>query len=194
MKKLPKTFYTRHDVVKISKELLGKVLCTNIDGLLTKAIITETEAYAGTTDKASHAYGGRRTPRTEVMFAEGGCAYIYLCYGMHSLFNVVTSEKGIPHAVLIRAAQPLAGTEIMLQRSGKKRITPDMLQGPGKVAKALGLHFSLTGTNLLGNKIWIEDHNIKITEKNISSTPRIGIDYAGEDAKLPYRFVAMITV
>ena len=194
MAKLTELFYTRKDVVKISKELLGKVLCSCIDGLLTEAVIVETEAYAGATDRASHAYGGRRTKRTEVMFRQGGHAYIYLCYGMYSLFNVVTNTEGTPHAVLIRGALPLNGIDIMLQRTGKHKVDKNFLIGPGKLAKALGLHFSLTGTPLSGNLIWIEDRGINIPAKTISATPRIGVDYAGEDALLPYRFVAEIKI
>ncbi len=192
MKKLDKAFYTRPDVVKISKELLGKVLCTRIDGALTEAVIVETEAYAGVGDKASHAYGGKRTKRTEIMFGEGGCAYIYLCYGMYSLFNVVTNIDGVPHAVLIRGAVPITGIDAMLQRTGKKKADKNLLIGPGKLSKAMGLHFSLTGTPLSGDLIWIEDRGIKIPKIDIIATPRIGVDYAGEDAKLPYRFVATI--
>lgn len=194
MAKLTELFYTRKDVVKISKELLGKVLCSCIDGLLTEAVIVETEAYAGATDRASHAYGGRRTKRTEVMFRQGGHAYIYLCYGMYSLFNVVTNTEGTPHAVLIRGALPLSGIDIMLQRTGKHNVDKNFLIGPGKLAKALGLHFSLTGTPLSGDLIWIEDRGITVPAKNISATPRIGVDYAGEDALLPYRFVAEIKI
>ena len=192
MAKLPETFYTRKDVVKISKELLGKVLCTRINGLLTEAVIVETEAYAGVTDKASHAYGGRRTKRTEVMFWQGGHAYIYLCYGMYSLFNVVTSTEGMPHAVLIRGAVPLTGIETMLQRTGKQKVDKNFLIGPGKLAKALGLHFSLSGTPLNGDLMWIEDRGITIPANTINATPRIRIDYAGEDALLPYRFTTEI--
>ncbi|MDR1984919.1 MAG: DNA-3-methyladenine glycosylase [Prevotellaceae bacterium] len=188
--KLDLSFYTRDDVVQISKELLGKTLCTNINGSLTKAVITETEAYAGVTDKASHAYNGRRTKRTEIMFRQGGCAYIYLCYGMYSLFNVVTNVENIPHAVLIRGAVALSGTETMLQRAKKKKLTDDLLTGPGKLSKAMGLHFSQTGASLFGNTIWIEDRGIIISPENILATPRIGVDYAEEDALLPYRFVA----
>jgi len=187
--KLDLSFYLRSDVVAISKELLGKVLCTNIDGKCTSAIITETEAYAGIGDKASHAYNGCRTQRTNIMFRQGGCAYIYLCYGIYSLFNVVTNIEDIPHAVLIRGAIPLKGTQTMLQRTGKKNVANNLLSGPGKLSKALGLHFSLTGTSLLDNTIWIEDRGIIIPPQHITATPRIGIDYAEEDALLPYRFV-----
>ncbi|MDR1197458.1 MAG: DNA-3-methyladenine glycosylase [Prevotellaceae bacterium] len=188
--KLDLSFYTRDDVVQISRELLGKALCTNIDGKHAEAIIVETEAYAGINDKASHAYGGRRTKRTEVMFYEGGHAYIYLCYGMYSLFNVVTNVKNIPHAVLIRGAVALSGTETMLKRTGRKKLTDGLLAGPGILSKALGLHFTLTGTSLFGDTVWIEDRGITVSPENIISAPRIGIDYAGEDAMLPYRFVA----
>jgi DNA-3-methyladenine glycosylase len=187
--KLNASFYARTDVVRLSRTLLGKVLCTRLDGRLTEAVITETEAYAGVTDKASHAYGGRCTPRTEVMYREGGTAYIYLCYGMYSLFNVVTNVQDVPHAVLIRGAVPLTGLEVMLERMKKSKAAPGLLSGPGKLSKALGLHYSLTGASLLGDQIWIEDRGIKIPARAISITPRIGIDYAGDDAALPYRFV-----
>ena len=121
MSKLSADFYQRDDVLLISRELLGKVLCTNFHNKLTSGIIVETEAYAGITDKASHAYGGKRTKRTETMYASGGCAYVYLCYGMHHLFNIVTNKENIPHAVLIRAIQPLDGINIMLQRRNMKK-------------------------------------------------------------------------
>ncbi|MDR0694411.1 MAG: DNA-3-methyladenine glycosylase [Prevotellaceae bacterium] len=186
--KLPAAFYTRPNVVQISKELLGKTLCTRFGGQPTKAVIIETEAYAGITDKASHAYGSRRTKRTEVMFWEGGHAYIYLCYGMYSLFNVVTNVEGIPHAVLVRGAIACSGIGTMLQRTGKEKITAGLLIGPGKLAKAMGLHYSQTGTPLTGSTIWIEDSGIVIPPEAITITPRIGVDYAAEDALLPYRF------
>jgi len=187
--KLPLNFYHRNDVVQISKDLLGKVLCTNIDGQVTKAIITETEAYAGVTDKASHAYGGKRTKRTEPIYAQGGTAYIYLCYGIHHLFNVVTSEPETPHAVLIRAGKPLEGLDLMQKRRKKRQVDRTLLAGPGSLAQALGITTDLTGTNLLGNRIWIEDHNHSIDKEEIVTGPRVGVDYADEDAKKPYRFV-----
>ncbi|MDR1551997.1 MAG: DNA-3-methyladenine glycosylase [Prevotellaceae bacterium] len=188
--KLDLSFYIREDVVQISRELLGKTLCTNIGGTPAEAIIVETEAYAGITDKASHAYKGRSTKRTEIMFYEGGHAYIYLCYGMYSLFNVVTNVANIPHAVLIRGAVASSGTDAMLKRTNRKKLTADLLIGPGKLSKALGLHFSLTGVSLLGDTVWIEDRGIIVAPENIFATPRIGVDYAAEDALLPYRFVA----
>lgn|ERR1041385_4529441 len=187
--KLDDSFYVREDVVQISRELLGKVLVTRLGNKITSGIITETEAYNGAVDKASHAYNNRRTPRTEIMYQRGGTAYVYLCYGIHSLFNVVTNEKNIPHAVLIRAVRPEKGLKTMLQRRGVKTAGKKTFSGPGSVSQALGIHFSHTGTNLLGNKIWIEDAGNKILSKQIRITPRIGVDYAGEDALLPYRFL-----
>ena len=186
---LSSSFYTHSDVVQISKELIGKTLCSNVDGTLTEALITETEAYGGISDKASHAYGGRRSKRTEIMYREGGCAYVYLCYGMYSLFNVVTNKADIPHAVLIRGALPISGIDAMLKRAGKKKLTNNLLTGPGKLSKAMGIHYSQTGISLFGNLLWIEDRGITIPAEKISATPRIGIDYAEEDARLPYRFV-----
>ena len=188
MKKISKEFYSENDVVSVSKSLLGKILCTRIDGYTTRVIITETEAYAGVTDKASHAYGNRRTKRTEPMFGPGGVAYIYLCYGIHHLFNVVTGKPGIPHAVLIRAGVPLEGVEKMLIRRRKKKVDRTLLAGPGSLAQALGITTKLTGTSLTGSNVWIEDHNLKLKKNQIQAGPRIGVGYAEEDAKRPYRF------
>jgi len=187
--KLTKDFYTGTDVVSLAKELIGKCLFTNFENNFCGGIITETEAYAGITDKASHAYNNRFTKRTEIMFREGGIAYVYLCYGMYSLFNVVTNKENIPHAILIRSIFPTEGKEIMQKRFGKNNLEKYKLNGPGKLSKAMGIHYSHSGINLLENKIWIEDLNIKLNENEILSTNRIGIDYAGEDALLPYRFV-----
>jgi DNA-3-methyladenine glycosylase len=186
--KVPREFYVRDDVVQIGRELLGKVLCTRITGQVTEAIITETEAYAGITDKASHAYGGRRTERTEPMYAQGGTAYVYLCYGIHHLFNVVTNEVDIPHAVLVRAGQPLAGSGIMMKRRNKRRADGSLLRGPGSLGQALGITTALTGSSLLGNRIWIEDRQIVVDPDSVVAGPRIGVDYAEEDAARAYRF------
>lgn len=192
MSKLKKDFYLRDDVVQISKELLGKYLYTKLDGKLTGGIITETEAYAGAIDRASHAYGNRRTKRTEIMFAEGGTAYVYLCYGIHHLFNVVTGKKDNPHAVLIRAVKPIAGISTILRRRFKSKIDKTISGGPGTVSQALGIKTIHSGLSLLGTKIWIEDKGIKINRKEIIAGPRVGVDYAGEDALLPYRFIIHI--
>ena len=181
-------FYIREDVVQISRELLGKVLCTKLNGQVTKAIITETEAYAGVGDKASHAYGGRRTKRTEPMYMHGGTAYVYLCYGIHHLFNVVTNTTGTPHAVLIRAGKSFEGSELMRKRRNKRHGVESLLTGPGSLSQALGITTDLTGTSLLGDQIWIEDHEISVAATDILSGPRVGIDYAEEDSTRPYRF------
>ena len=188
MSKLLADFYQREDVLVISRELLGKVLCTNFHGKLTSGIIVETEAYAGVTDKASHAYGGRRTKRTETMYAKGGSAYVYLCYGIHHLFNIVTNKENIPNAVLIRAIQPQDGIEIMLQRRNKKKVDQSLTTGPGSLTRALGITVKDSGTLLMDNLIWLEDQNINYTNQDILATPRVGVQYAGKDAQNPWRF------
>ncbi|MCW3070191.1 MAG: DNA-3-methyladenine glycosylase [Bacteroidetes bacterium] len=201
--KLEKDFYLHEDVVQVAKDLLGKHLCTKIDGKLTSGIITETEAYAGEIDKASHAFGNRRTNRTEIMFADGGVSYVYLCYGIHHLFNVVTNFRDTPHAVLIRAIKPADGLETILERrnmSGKGKAI-DILQkdkknkiagGPGTVSQALGIKTKHTGLDLTGKVIWIEDRGLKIHKKDIIAGPRVGVDYAGDHAQWPYRFIINI--
>jgi DNA-3-methyladenine glycosylase len=188
MPKLSADFYQRDDVLIISCELLGKVLCTNFHGKLTSGIIIETEAYAGVTDKASHAYGGRRTKRTETIYASGGTAYVYLCYGIHHLFNIVTNNENIPHAVLIRAIQPLDGIDIMLQRRNKKKVDRSLTAGPGSLTRALSITIKDSGTLLMDNLIWLEDQNIQIKNQDILASPRVGVQYAGKDANNPWRF------
>lgn len=184
---LKASYYANPDVVFLAKDLLGKTLCTRIGGVLTGGIITETEAYAGVTDKASHAYGDRRTKRTETMYGKGGTSYVYLCYGIHRLFNIVTNVKGIPHAVLVRAISPTIGIEEIIKRRGVKP-SPTFCVGPGKVTQALGIDLLHNNLSLRGKDIWIKDDGVKIDLKDIQAGPRIGVDYAGEDAKLPYRF------
>lgn len=185
---LPESFYSRKDVVKIAQELLGKVLVTEFDGVHTAGMITETEAYAGAIDKASHAFGNRRTRRTEVMYNHGGVAYVYLCYGIHHLFNVVTNLQDVPHAILIRAVEPLEGIQFMLKRREKDILQPSLTAGPGAMSMALGIHSSNTGLSLQGPEIFIEDRGIKINKKDIVTATRVGVAYAQDDAYLPYRF------
>ena len=187
--KLPLGFYTRKNVLIIAKALLGKLLVTNINGLITAGRIVETEAYNGAVDQASHAFGNRRTKRTENMFANGGKAYVYLCYGMHHLFNVVTNIENIPHAVLIRAVEPVMGIDIMLSRAKKKKLDYSITKGPGNLSKALGISVEKNGISLLQDEIFIVDDGYVAAKKNIITTPRIGVDYAGEDAFLLYRCV-----
>lgn len=186
--KLGYDFYGRQDVVLIARELLGKVLVTHFDNRLCKGIITETEAYAGESDRASHAYGGRRTTRTEVMYARGGVAYVYLIYGIHSLFNVVTNAEGIPHAVLIRAIHPVYGVEWMEKRRKKSAWDKGFTSGPGTLSQAMGIHYSHSGIPLSAEEIYIEDIGMQIPNEQINVSTRIGVEYAGTDALLPYRF------
>lgn len=185
---LPDSFYQRPDVVAIAKELLGKVVVTNFEGQYTSGLIVETEAYRGAADKASHAFGNRRTNRTEVMYGHGGVAYVYLCYGIHHLFNVVTNIEDVPHAILVRAVEPLEGIDIMLERRRKEKLQPNLTAGPGAMSEALGIKTKHTGLNLQGPEIYIEDRGIKIPLSQLISATRVGVAYAQEDALLPYRF------
>ena len=168
---------------------MGKILVSSLDKRLTAGRIVETEAYNGITDKASHAWNGKRTNRTEIMYAAGGVAYVYLCYGIHHLFNVVTNIEGIPHAVLIRGIEPLMGIEDMLWRTKKSKPDHSLSRGPGNVSKALGIYTQHSGMSLLGDELFIIDDGFKVKPSLIAATPRIGIDYAAEDALLPYRFI-----
>ncbi len=186
-KLLPESFYNGSDVVEISRMLLGKVLCSTIDNKLTAGIITEAEAYSGRNDKACHANNGLRTARTEVMYGRPGVAYIYLCYGIHHLLNVVTNKEGLADAVLIRAIRPVDGIEIMMKRRDKINTT-NLANGPGKLTQALGITTDLNAVSLLKPPIWIEDRQIDINTDSIEQTKRIGIDYAGEDANKLWRF------
>ncbi|MFK7980025.1 MAG: DNA-3-methyladenine glycosylase [Saprospiraceae bacterium] len=188
--RLQKPFYLREDVVQISKDLLGKVLVTNFDGQLTTGKIVETEAYRAPDDKACHAYQNLHTKRTSIMFEVGGVAYVYLCYGIHHLFNVVTAKKGMAHAVLIRAIEPLENTDIMLERRKKSKINRQLTGGPGVMSKALGITKKWTGISLLSqdSPIWIEERGFIVSEDNIIASPRVGVDYAEECALWNWRF------
>ncbi len=187
--KLPVAYYENEDVLFVARDLIGKVLYTQDDAGISGAVITETEAYAGETDRASHAYGGRRTARTETMYKQGGVAYVYLCYGMYHLFNVVTHKAGVPHAVLIRAVFPYQNKDLILQRRKTNKWHKNLLNGPGKLTLGMGISVKDNATDLTGNRIWIEDRGIQVPDNAIQVTPRIGVDYAGSDAQLPYRFV-----
>jgi len=183
--KLPTAYFLHNNVVALAKDLLGKIIVTNIDAQLTAARIVETEAYQGITDKACHAYGNRRTARTEIMYAAGGVTYVYLCYGMHYLCNVVTNTINQPEAVLIRAAEPIIGESIMQARCQHKGLPT---QGPGKLSKALGITKALNGYSLQSDTICIVSDGYTYPADSIKSSPRIGVAYAGADALLPYRF------
>jgi len=186
--KLPESYYLNQDVLHLSKDLLGKYLFTCVDGITTGGYIVETEAYNGIIDKASHSYGNKITPRTKTMFMQGGISYVYLCYGIHEMFNVVTSVEGQPHAILIRAIHPTEGLEIMLYRRKMLNLKPNITMGPGSVAKALGISRTINAVSLQSDVLWIEDRGLSFPDKAIAVVPRVGVDYAGNDALLPYRF------
>ena len=185
--KIPQEFYLQDDVVAIARQLLGKTLVTRVDGKITAGTITETEAYCGATDKACHAYPNKKTARTQVMFGKGGHSYVYLCYGIHNLFNIVTNVGGYADAVLIRAVEPVAGEKYMLERKNYMAVKPALTTGPGSLSKAFGITTEHYGLPLWGDTIWLEDAP-DLPAAAIHSTTRIGVDYAGEDALLPWRF------
>ena len=187
-KKIPVSYYKNLDTLELAKDILGKKLVTKVDNQTTSGIIVESEAYLGVSDRASHAFDNKLTSRTSTMYEEGGISYIYLCYGMHSLFNIVTNNKGIPEAILIRAIEPIDGISIMCKRRNMEEKSYNLTNGPGKLSQALGITKKLNGHSLYGDDIWIEDIKISLKNNNILSSPRIGVDYAGTDAKLPYRF------
>lgn len=191
MSTLPAGFYRHSDVVHLSRDLLGKFLMTDFGEGISGGMIIETEAYQGPEDRASHAYNNRRTKRTEVMFHNGGVAYVYLCYGMHHLFNIVTNIEGVPHAVLIRAIRPTDGIDIILARRKKAKIDKNLTAGPATVTQALGIKTSHNGALLTKPPIWIEDREITVMPDQIKTGKRVGIDYAGKDAHLPWRFQLM---
>jgi len=182
--KLPRTFYER-DAITVAKELLGKLLVHNSEEGRTSGIIVETEAYMGVEDKASHSYGGKKTKRTSTLYDKPGTAYIYLVYGIHCLLNVVTGPEGVPMAVLIRALEPKEGIELMKARRQLEDIRR-LCKGPGSLTKAMGIGMELNGTDMTGDRLFIED--IGYHPREIVQTTRIGVDYAEEDALKPWRF------
>ena len=188
MEKLSLAFYQRKDVIEIAKDLLGKIVVTNIDGKITSGRIVETEAYVANVDKASHAYNGKRTLRNEAMYAAAGAVYVYICYGMHNMLNIVTNDLNVPDAILIRALKPIRGIEIMLERTGKKMFDNTITKGPGNVAKAMGISKNISGL-MVGEKIInIYKDDISFLQDEIGTSKRIEIAGAGTDAELPYRF------
>lgn len=187
-RKLDRAFYRQADVVEAARGLLGKVLVTRVGGLRTAGRIVEAEAYCGRGDRACHAHGGRRTSRNEVMYGEGGHAYVYLCYGMHTLFNVVTNRARCADAVLVRAIEPVEGVAEMARRTGKKAEDYRLGAGPGLLTRSLGITREMSGVSLLGDEIWIEDWGEEVRAEEIVASPRVGVGYAGGDASLPWRF------
>ena len=187
MKKLTREFYTRADTLQIARDLLGKTLVVPDEfGKRVSGVIVETEAYCGIEDKAAHSYNNRRTSRTETMFAVGGTVYIFFIYGMYYQFNIVAGAVDVPHAVLIRAVEPLGNIEVMRQRRGRMK-DQNLTSGPGKLCIALGINKTFNNSDLLGEKIWLEE-GAKISDAEIASGKRIGIDYAEEYAEKPWRF------
>lgn len=188
--RLPLDFYRRSDVVQVSRDLLGTYLVTRFDGQLTAGRIVETEAYRGPDDKACHAWNNRFTPRTRVMYEPGGVAYIYRCYGIHHLFNVVSAGQGEAHAVLIRAIEPVDNIELMLARRGLDAVKRQLTAGPGALSQALGITTDFSGISLMdpGSPIWIEDRGESVPEAAIGVSARIGVESAGESALWPWRF------
>ena len=185
--KLPREFYTRADVLEVARELLGKKLVVpNRKGSRVAGIIVETEAYRGPEDRASHAYSGRRTNRTETMYGLGGTAYVYFVYGMYYQFNVVTNVEDTPHAVLVRALEPVEGIDLMRRRR-KGRSEYELTSGPGRLCLAMGIDRSLDKADLLGDRVWIEE-GVSISPREIARGPRIGIDYAEKWVTKPWRF------
>jgi DNA-3-methyladenine glycosylase len=186
-KKLPREFYTRPDVLAVARDLLGKKLVVpGRNGRRVSGIIVETEAYRGPEDRASHAWNGRRTQRTETMYGAGGTAYVYFVYGMYNQFNVVTNVEDIPHAVLVRALEPSEGLAVMRRRR-RGRSERELTSGPGRLCLAMGIDRKLDKADLLGNRVWLED-GISISPREIARGPRIGIDYAEKWVTKPWRF------
>lgn len=187
MPAIPLDFYRTEDPIAIARQLLGALLITEIEGIRTVGRIVETEAYRGWGDAACHAHAGTRSPRTEVMYGNGGTAYVYLCYGIHNLFNIVTNGPQRADAVLIRALEPLNGLSHMLARRGLQKPEKRVTMGPGSLSKAMGITRDLYGMELVPGTVWLEWGD-EVPDGRVKIGPRVGVDYAGEDAKLPWRF------
>lgn len=184
---IPDTFYLREDTLTIAKELLGKFVYTNIDGILTGGMIVETEAYIGPEDRGSHAFEGRKTAKNATMYEAGGVAYMYICYGIHDMLNIVTGPKDSSHAILIRAIEPKVGIEMMQVRRGNVPLKR-LCKGPGSLAKALGLNKSHNQTSLASNLVWIADEGTIIKENEIVSSPRVGLSCPEPYFSINWRF------
>lgn len=189
MKSLERTFFTQPDVLQLSQQLLGQHLVTEVEGERCVGRIVEVEAYRYD-DKACHAYGNKPTKRTEVMFREGGHAYVYLCYGIHHLFNIVSGRAGKAEAVLVRALEPVDNLACMLERRRMEEVRKRLTAGPGCLAQAMGIHTSMSGLDMLsGNSpVWMEEGDRLPAPSDIITGPRIGVDYAEECAAWPWRF------
>lgn len=186
--KLLTGFYQQEDVVRIARNLIGKYLFSNINDGITGGIIVETEAYRGPDDRGSHAHNNRRTPRNEIMYSAGGVVYMYICYGIHDMLNIVTGNKNEPHAVLIRAVQPTAGLDIMRDRRLMYHTDQQLCKGPGALAKAMGLRKSHNGIDLQKDMIWIEDRGLHFTDDQVTTSARVGMNFDGPYKTIPWRF------
>ena len=185
--KLERDFFTRTDTLGVARHLLGKLLVVPTPGgRRVSGMIVETEAYLGEIDKAAHSYGGRRTTRNEITYADGGHVYVFFVYGMYYQLNLVTGLVDHPHVVLIRAVEPVDGIEIMRERRGEMK-DKNLTSGPGKLCIAFGITRDLNGEDLLGDRIWVEGHR-DLKKSEIASGPRVGIDYAEEFVDEPWRF------
>ena len=188
-RKLTREDYADPKPARLARFFLGKFLCVRAADGYAEGMIIETEAYGGPKDAACHGFGNRRTARTEIMFAQGGVAYVYFCYGMHRLFNIVTGPQNSPEAVLVRAVRITAGHDLVRKRR-KGLAEKDWASGPGRVCAALGIEMHHNRHDLLaGGAIWIEDRGVKVPAREIKGTPRIGVNYAGAWALKPWRFV-----
>jgi DNA-3-methyladenine glycosylase len=171
----------------LAKELLGMKLIHVDDKGTTSGYIVETEAYLGPEDRAAHSFNNRRTARTEVMYDEAGTIYTYFIYGMHVCFNIVSGPVNKPEAILIRALQPIEGIEQMKERRVRAKSEIQLTNGPGKLSKAMGFTLSDNGKKMNEENIRIEE-GMRFRPNEISSGPRIGIQYAEEAVHFPYRF------
>jgi len=187
-KKLSIDFYQRDEVITIATELLGKDLYSMIDGQLSGGTIIETEAYCGPADRGSHAYNDRKTPRNEMMYRSGGLVYMYICYGIHDMLNIVTGDEGSSHAILIRAIEPHTGIDIMRVRRNIFNKDQRLCQGPGALTKALGLNKTHNGFDLQGDIIWISDCENSFLNDQIIASARIGMNFEGPYKLMPWRF------
>lgn len=186
---LEQKYYQSDDVVGIARDLIGRTIYSRADGLLTAGIIVETEAYRGPEDRGSHAFGGLRTARNEMMYAGGGSIYMYICYGIHDMLNIVTGVEGSSHAILIRAIQPVIGIDIMeLRRASPARSANRLGSGPGLVAKVLGLGKKDNGRALDGELIWVGADKIRVDDGDIVAAPRIGLNIPEPFLSIPWRF------
>lgn len=185
---IPQSFYLREDTLTIAKELLGKYVFTKINGIITGGMIVETEAYLGVTDASCHSFNNRKSTKNATMYEQGGVAYMYICYGIHDMLNLVTGPINESHVVLIRAIEPTIGMELMMERRGNVAIKK-LTNGPGSLAKALGLNKSFDRESLISNRLWLEDQGVIIEPHKIKETPRIGINCPEPFLSAPWRYL-----